>query len=182
MPMFKVTCKWNGKPWEKDIEAEDEADCTEHMYLFGVLIGKADIQDLQLTEIKEQKTMSGHPHADLMAKAAEIAKTDKEWYSQFQRLIGGEWQSPIAEFVFLPEIEYRMKPRYIDINGYQVPEPVQESLEYGTGYCVVGLDGIDYQRWCDDEDDENLLKQGRIHLTREAAEAHRSALISFTQK
>ncbi|MEM8348510.1 hypothetical protein Q4S20_19145, partial [Morganella morganii] len=58
----------------------------------------------------------------------------------------------------------------------------QESLEYGTGYCVVGLDGIDYQRWCDDEDDENLLKQGRIHLTREAAEAHRSALISFTQK
>ena len=54
MPMFKVTCKWNRKPWEKYIEAEDEADCTEHMYLFGVLIGKADIQDLQITEITQK--------------------------------------------------------------------------------------------------------------------------------
>lgn len=56
MPMFKVTCKWNGKPWEKDIEAEDEdeADCTEHMCLFGVLVGKADIQELQITEITQK--------------------------------------------------------------------------------------------------------------------------------
>ncbi|EPD2903809.1 hypothetical protein [Morganella morganii] len=183
MPMFKVTCKWNGKPWEKDIEAEDETDCTAHMYLFGVLIGKADIQDLQITEIKEKKTMSGHPHADLMAKAAEIAKTDKEWWRNFQVKDGSVWITfSSGDFAFSPNREYRLKPRYIDINGHQVPEPVQEPLEYGTGYCVVGLDGIDYQRWCDDEDDENLLKQGRIHLTREAAEAHHSALISFTQK
>ncbi len=54
MPMFKVTCKWNGKPWEKDIEALDEGDYAEHMYLFGVLIGKANIQDLQITEITEK--------------------------------------------------------------------------------------------------------------------------------
>ena len=59
MPMFKVTCKWNGKLWEKDIEAEDEADCTEHMCLFGVLVGKVDIQDSQLTEIKEKKQCQG---------------------------------------------------------------------------------------------------------------------------
>nr|DAP51191.1 MAG TPA: hypothetical protein [Caudoviricetes sp.] len=28
--------------------------------------------------------MSRHPHADLMAKAAEIAKTDKEWWEHFE--------------------------------------------------------------------------------------------------
>lgn len=54
MPMFKVTCKWNGEPWSKDIEAEDEGDCAEHMYLFGVLISRANITELDIKEIPQQ--------------------------------------------------------------------------------------------------------------------------------
>lgn len=80
--------------------------------------------------------MSGHPHADLMAKAAEIAKTDKEWYSQFQIMICGEWRGMIDDFLFNPGCKYRLKPRYIDINGYQVPEPVRLPLEGGE---LIGL-------------------------------------------
>lgn len=127
--------------------------------------------------------MAGHPHADLMAKAAEIAKTDQYWQRHFEEKFHStdKW-NPMSDVFFQTHREYRLKPRFIDINGHQVPEPVQEPLEYGTDYCVVVLDGIDYQRWCDDEDDENLLKQGLIHLTKEAAEAHIAALLSFTQK
>ncbi|WP_418132369.1 hypothetical protein [Morganella morganii] len=117
-----------------------------------------------------------------MAKAAEIAKTDQYWQRHFEEKFHStdKW-NPMSDVFFQTHREYRLKPRFIDINGHQVPEPVQEPLEYGTDYCVVVLDGIDYQRWCDDEDDENLLKQGLIHLTKEAAEAHIAALLSFTQ-
>ncbi|UXA35775.1 hypothetical protein KZA80_07665 [Proteus terrae] len=54
MAMFKVTCKWNGEPWEKDIETEDEGDCAEHIYLFGVLISKANITELDIKEIPQK--------------------------------------------------------------------------------------------------------------------------------
>ena len=129
--------------------------------------------------------MSGHPHADLMAKAAEIAKTDKEWYSQFQRLIGGEWQTPIVGFVFQPEIKYRLKPRYIDINGHQVPEPVREPLEYGTWFYVPSTDCVEMMakiKWTGDEYCEHYLRSGIIHTNSAAAICHTVALLSFTQK
>lgn len=127
--------------------------------------------------------MSGHPHADLMAKAAEIAKTDKEWYSQFQRLIGGEWQTPIVGFVFQPEIKYRLKPRFIDINGHKVPEPVREPLKIGQVYWLARIHGaVDSFEWEGDHECRAWLECGLIHLTKEAAEAHAAALFSFTQK
>ncbi len=127
--------------------------------------------------------MSGHPHADLMAKAAEIAKTDKEWYSQFQRLIGGEWQTPIVGFVFQPEIKYRLKPRFIDINGHQVTEPVREPLEGDQEYWIADIRyAVSVFNWENNDADNRWLERGIIHLTKEAAEAHSAALLSFTQK
>ncbi len=127
--------------------------------------------------------MSGHPHADLMAKAAEIAKTDKEWYSQFQRLIGGEWQTPIVGFVFQPEIKYRLKPRFIDINGHQVTEPVREPLEDDQEYWIADIRyAVSVFNWENNDADNRWLERGIIHLTKEAAEAHSAALLSFTQK
>lgn len=127
--------------------------------------------------------MPGHPHADLMAKAAEIAKTDKEWYSQFQRLIGGEWQTTIVGFVFQPEIKYRLKPRFIDINGHQVPEPVREPLEGDQEYWIADIRyAVSVFNWENNDADNRWLERGIIHLTKEAAEAHSAAMLSFTQK
>ena len=54
MPMFKVTCKWNDEPWSKDIEAEDEGDCAEHIYLWAVIGAKANITELDIKEIPQQ--------------------------------------------------------------------------------------------------------------------------------
>ncbi len=131
--------------------------------------------------------MAGHPHADLMAKAAEIAKTDKEWWKHFEIRIteNGEtsWKGFVTSFTFDIYSEYRLKPRYIDINGHQVPEPVREQLEIGQKYWVADIaDTIDEWLWDDDERDDFLLERGLVHLTEAAAEAHIAALLSFTQK
>lgn len=128
--------------------------------------------------------MSGHPHADLMAKAAEIAKTDKEWWRNFQVKDGSVWITfSSGDFAFSPNREYRLKPRYIDIGGHQVPEPVREPLKIGQVYWLVRIHGaIDSFEWEGDHACNAWLELGLIHLTEEAAKAHRVALLSFTQK
>ncbi|OBU06689.1 hypothetical protein [Morganella psychrotolerans] len=129
--------------------------------------------------------MSGHPHAALMAKAAEIAKTDKEWYRHFQYKSGeSDWRDMSASAGFHDCFEYRLKPRTIDINGHQVPEPAREPLEIGRCYVVadITIKGLCTYIWQGDDGDVFLLQCGLIHLSAEAAEAHIAALLSFTQK
>lgn len=128
--------------------------------------------------------MSGHPHADLMAKAAEIAKTDKEWWRHFEfKNTTGSWMGMTENTGFYDFAEYRLKHRYIDINGYQVPEPVRLPLEGGELYWIACVTyGATEFKWDDDRGDELWLESGLIHLTKEAAEAHVAALLSFTQK
>lgn len=128
--------------------------------------------------------MSGHPHADLMAKAAEIAKTDQYWQRHFEEKFHStdKW-NPMSDVFFQTHREYRLKPSFIDINGHQVPEPVRLPLEGGDLYWVAcATYGAAEFKWDDYHRDELWFESGLIHLTKEAAEAHIAALLSFTQK
>ena len=129
--------------------------------------------------------MSGHPHADLMAKAAEIAKTDQYWQRHFEEKFHStdKWNQ-MSDVFFQTHREYRLKPNFIDISGHQVPEPVREPLERGTVYylATVVMEQVNAYSWSDFDTDRRWLERGLIHLTEEAAEAHIAALLSFTQK
>lgn len=129
--------------------------------------------------------MSGHPHADLMAKAAEIAKTDQYWQRHFEEKFHStdKWD-PMSDVFFQTHREYRLKPRTIDINGHQVPEPAREPPEIGRCYVIadITIKGLCTQIWQGDDGDKFLLQRGLIHLSAEEAEAHIAALLSFTQK
>lgn len=129
--------------------------------------------------------MSGHPHADLMAKAAEIAKTDENWFKHFQVMADGEWRHLNSDFEFRPDKKYRLIPKTININGHQVPEPVREPLEYGTWFYVPSTDCVEMVakiKWTGDEYCEHYLRSGIIHTNSAAAICHTVALLSFTQK
>lgn len=129
--------------------------------------------------------MPGHPHADLMAKAAEIAKTDQYWQRHFEEKFHStdKWNQ-MSDVFFQTHREYRLKPNFIDINGHQVPEPVREPLECRTDYFIADIGGIvtPMARWRGNPDDLARLSKGIIHMTEEAADAHIAALLSFTQK
>ncbi|QXO64411.1 hypothetical protein [Morganella morganii] len=119
-----------------------------------------------------------------MAKAAEIAKTDAEWWKHFEEkmLNFNKWVDMENE-VFDPDTQYRLKPKFIDIGWHQVPEPVRFPLEIGQKYWVADIaNTTDEWLWDDDERDDFLLERGLVHLTEAAAEAHIAALLSFTQK
>jgi hypothetical protein len=76
-----------------------------------------------------------------------------------------------------------IKPRTISINGFDVPEPCREALEYGDFYYIASITAMDIlpSQWQNDNIDLKQLSQGIVHLTKEAAEQHRKALLSFTK-
>lgn len=67
------------------------------------------------------------------------------------------------------------------INGFKVPEPLRVAPEVGVRVYKVLTPYIEYESYIGGDDDCKMLKAGLIHLTREAAEKHLEALLSFTR-
>ena len=75
-------------------------------------------------------------------------------------------------------------PKTIRIGEYDVPEPVREPLEDGKEYWITNfsLEELAYSfKWYGVKFDNRLLKNGLIHLTKEAAAIHAKALLSLTK-
>jgi hypothetical protein len=120
-----------------------------------------------------------------------MAETDKPWMRwEYKNEPNGGWRQCGSELCFYSGIEYRRKPRVIAINGIEVPEPLREKPEIGVTYwypCITYRGVLDGYRsgntsWDDDTYDNQMLDAGLIHLTKEAAELHAKALLSFTKK
>lgn len=131
--------------------------------------------------------MSKHIHAELMAQYAQDAmETDKPWERwEVKTCEHGGWYTPETEIPFHAYTQYRRKPRTININGHEVPEPAREPLEYGTSYFVPSVTSRSLRQffeWADSDPDHRYLERGLIHLTEDAAIAHAKALLSFTTK
>ena len=78
---------------------------------------------------------------------------------------------------------YRLKPRTISINGHEVPEPMRVAPQIGsrfflalTAQCILAGE----HTWQGSHASIEWLAKGLCHVTREAAEAHAKALLSFT--
>lgn len=80
--------------------------------------------------------------------------------------------------------KWRVKPETISINGYEVPKP----LTIGDNICVYWLISLDSTELClpidydGDETDRVWIELGICHSTKEAAQVHARALLSFTEK
>ena len=80
---------------------------------------------------------------------------------------------------------YRVKPKTININGYEVLEPVRTKLNDGDTYYIPDIFSCDFYTadwWSDTDQDLKFLNLGLIHLTKEAAVQHAKSLLSFTAK
>jgi hypothetical protein len=92
---------------------------------------------------------------------------------------GEDWHFP---FFVLEKI--KDAPRFITINGFEVPEPVRVPLKMGEKYWVVEVGSLRHCNnfvWDCDDFDRLALQRGLIHRTQEAAEKHAKALLSFTE-
>lgn len=74
----------------------------------------------------------------------------------------------------------RRKQRTIRIGGIDVPEPARHPLAPGQQYWAVLMrESVPYH-WCGDSLDIRLLRMGMVHLTKDAAAAHRKALATVS--
>lgn len=134
---------------------------------------------------KKECCCKKHPHAELMMQYAQDAmETDKPWERWQFCSLDGIW----GDCKFHPRwnkyYKYRRKPRTININGYEVPEPLRTSPCVGTDVYYPSLDGhglVARNKFVDNTFNNLRLKRGLLHLTKEAAEMHAKALLSFTR-
>lgn len=83
---------------------------------------------------------------------------------------------------FKPRLKYRIKPRTIKVNGFDVPEPMREEPAHGSMYFVASPTDADYNKqyfWYDDEMDSRVISRGIGHTTKEAAIAHSKAMLGI---
>ena len=130
--------------------------------------------------------MSKYIHADLIAQYLEDANECEEPWLRWQYLSisDGQWYDCTVPVRFSPITKYRRKPRTININGFEVPEPVREPLKDDQKYWLAGITSgtpVAYW-WCNDEADKKWLAAGLIHLTEDAAQIHIDAMLSFTRR
>ena len=125
----------------------------------------------------------GHIHAAAMAEyAKDAAETDMPW-ERWEFSTSPQDYKPLHKHPnWHKDNKYRRKPKVILINGHEVPEPHRKPLEIGNTYWTFTFffNGVTDFNWADDLDDNSVLKNGFIHLTKEAAEKHFNALKSFT--
>lgn len=78
---------------------------------------------------------------------------------------------------------FRQVTPTINIGGHIVPRPLTEPPEEGTKVYLVSLITCGHyvrEWWKNDEYDQNRLKRGVVHITKEAAIAHAKALIAIS--
>ena len=135
--------------------------------------------------------MTAHIHAENMRLYAEDAlTTDEPWLLWQWKDNLGLWRNFDSHSLTIhpswyPEVEYRRKPRTININGFEVPEPLRIEPKFEEPYWIAdpaSRDLADQYKWAGHTVDFRWLQRGLLHLTKEAAELHAKALLSFTEK
>lgn len=145
--------------------------------------GPATSQDL----VADYVEATAHPHAASMALyAQDAAETSEPWLRWEYTDAEHPWRTMGGHPGWILDTKYRRKPRTIRIGEFDVPEPWCQPLEKGAHYWLVGInDGEAGAIECTNFTPSTGLKHvkaGLVHLTREAAEQHARALLSFTEQ
>jgi hypothetical protein len=80
-------------------------------------------------------------------------------------------------------LDWKIKHKTININGYEVPEPIRVRPRKGELYYIPYLTDSKVQafKFAESITTSRWLKEGLLHKTKEAAELHLEALLSFTK-
>lgn len=167
-------------------------DCRNKIW---IKVDDEETQNKACNMNQTDKTLKAHKHAEAMKLYAEdAATTDKPW-ELWEHLYGTygdeeDWCDLENNPTWSENRCYRrkvVKPKTININGYEVPKPYRGSIGIGSKYYVADTTNrsdsvVPAHSWAYLNYEKDLMKKGLIHLTQEAAQKHVEALFSFTRK
>jgi hypothetical protein len=95
--------------------------------------------------------------------------------------LNGKWSDCAGAFV--TSTEYRIEPKTILVNGFEVPEPMRVEPAIKSKYYLPALacEQLNHTAWWDANHAERL-KRGICHSTKEAAVAHAKAMLGIDPK
>jgi hypothetical protein len=125
--------------------------------------------------------MSACKHIEEMAMYLEDAKETEEPWLRWEYEEGFEWESLIGHPKWVKQFNYRRKQKTININGFEVPEPLRVAPKEGTMVYIVSITSGHPECYCWLNNYNQLIEKGICHLTIEASNIHTKALLSFTQ-
>lgn len=128
--------------------------------------------------------MTAHPNADILAKLAEIAKTDPEPWKRLEVQVDNGWLN-CNEFTtpLNPNVAFRIKPTTVNIGDVELEGPLREAPEDGTKLWLL----FDHT----DMPDKFLLffaeafghiwwlNEGRLFASKEARDKYQDALVKL---
>ncbi|OAM27516.1 hypothetical protein A7P95_06775 [Eikenella longinqua] len=134
--------------------------------------------------------MTAHKHAALMLQyAQDAAETDRPWerwevsdstkYDSSGRLVRN-WRQLGDNPDWNSNVRYRRKPQVIRVGRHEFPKPLINELVIGVNYFYVKIGNTCFEAaessWMGNGQDQMRLESKRVHLTREAAQAHADVL------
>ena len=97
---------------------------------------------------------------------------------------GGEWEDKLSGKLFA-DGSYRIKPKTINVNGFEIAAGEKGGLKDGDLYfvpCPHFESRFVSSIWRDFKSGNHLLKDGLVHLTKENAIAHAKAMLGIDPK
>ena len=124
--------------------------------------------------------MTAHKHAALMLQyAQDAAETEKPW-ERWECNRYDTWQQCEKHPAWFVSSEYRRKPEIIKVGRHEFPKPITSELVTGLTYFFVKIGKTCFEVgesiWKGTGQDQMRLESKRVHLTREAAQAHADVL------
>ena len=133
-----------------------------------------------------------HKHAELMMQYAQDAMETSEPWKRWQYNSNKDDLGFIScdkyTMAFYDDYDYRRKPKMVSVtlaNGETVswPEPHKVILDYGIYYYTACEDGeVGMYEYKNTIYDNNCIRFGLVHLTKEAAKQHSHALFKINNQ
>ena len=125
--------------------------------------------------------MTAHVHAALMLQyAQDAAETPRPWERWEVKINNGEWCELNGNPNWVDDWGYRRKPQAIRVGRHEFPKPISNAPLNTINYFLVtawnGRFDVDADTWVNSKLDNMRLESWRVHLTREAAQAHADVL------
>lgn len=129
--------------------------------------------------------MTAHPNAHILAKLAEIAKTDPEpWWRLEVQDVYGNWVKCGSQIAVLnPDVVLRIKPATVNIGGMELEGPLREASEKGTklwllfDHTLASDMPISFHRHLPDH--IRWLDERRLFASKEARDKYQDALVKL---
>ena len=128
--------------------------------------------------------MTAHPNAPILARLAEIAKTDPEPWNRLEAQdVYGNWVKCGSQITLLnPNVILRIKPTTVIIGGVELEGPLREAPEEDTRLWILfdhtptPYASFPFTRR---QGHTQWLNQGRLFASKEARDKYQDALVKL---